>query len=506
MLRKISNYYSLFFLIFPLLSFYVGNRKELELGVLYTPLLIVIAAFVLIYLGLNFIIKNKAQTNLIITSIALYLFSYGSYLGQTDYKGSKAFWIYTAAFAIIFSVFYRLRKNKNLSVFLTIIGIYLIVSSLFSIISYEVQRKSFSSVSDQIGSSIPKPTLSNRPDVYYLIFDRYANSQVLLKYFKLDNKEFVKALQSRGFYVAEDSFANYPKTHLSLASSLNLDYLDKFAKKVGTENSDYTPAFDAVRNNKVAKYFKSLGYQYIYFGDWWGPTTYSHTADKNINLYLNSDEFVRKFLQSTVFSSLLGKYYRGNKLFGFFQDRIYENTNYKFEQLGQIATSKSPKFIFAHMLMPHHPYIFDADCRKVENDRKVSFETKIREQHLCTNKKIIKMLDEILKNSKEPPIIILQSDEGPFKLDEMKSDGQGIDWTKVSEDAIEMHMKILNAYYLPKQDYSKLYQTISPVNSFRLIFSQYFGANLKLLQDRSYFIPHLDRPYSYYEITDHLLK
>ena len=40
---------------------------------------------------------------------------------------------------------------------------------------------------------------------------------------------------------------------------------------------------------------------------------------------------------------------------------------------------------------------------------------------------------------------------------------------------------ILNAYYLPGADPRVFYPTISPVNSFRVVFNTYFGASLPLL-------------------------
>jgi len=47
---------------------------------------------------------------------------------------------------------------------------------------------------------------------------------------------------------------------------------------------------------------------------------------------------------------------------------------------------------------------------------------------------------------------------------------------------------ILNAYYLPGQQ-DRLYPTISPVNSFRVIFDAYFGGKYDMLEDVSYFSP-----------------
>ncbi|MGQ9684246.1 MAG: hypothetical protein ACUVX9_17080 [Anaerolineae bacterium] len=62
-------------------------------------------------------------------------------------------------------------------------------------------------------------------------------------------------------------------------------------------------------------------------------------------------------------------------------------------------------------------------------------------------------------------------------------------------------MSILNAYHLPGGVDAALYDTISPVNSFRLILSSYFAADYALLEDRSYFSL-WDRPYDFIEVPD----
>jgi hypothetical protein len=48
-------------------------------------------------------------------------------------------------------------------------------------------------------------------------------------------------------------------------------------------------------------------------------------------------------------------------------------------------------------------------------------------------------------------------------------------------------MRILNAYYLPDAGGGELYESISPVNSFRVLFNTYFGGKLELLADTAYF-------------------
>ena len=78
------------------------------------------------------------------------------------------------------------------------------------------------------------------------------------------------------------------------------------------------------------------------------------------------------------------------------------------------------------------------------------------------------MVKGIIENSDIPPIIILQGDHGPSHFDNAS------------------RMGILNAYYFPDAK-AGLYPLITPVNTFRLLFQTYFGEDLKLLEDVSYY-------------------
>ena len=48
---------------------------------------------------------------------------------------------------------------------------------------------------------------------------------------------------------------------------------------------------------------------------------------------------------------------------------------------------------------------------------------------------------------------------------------------------------ILNAYYFPDGGYKVLYDSISPVNNFRILFKHYFGVDFNLLDDISFGVP-----------------
>jgi hypothetical protein len=62
-------------------------------------------------------------------------------------------------------------------------------------------------------------------------------------------------------------------------------------------------------------------------------------------------------------------------------------------------------------------------------------------------------------------------------------------------------MKVLNAYYLPGVNAQLLYPSITPVNTFRLVFDQYFGGQFGLLEDKSYYSVY-ESPYQFKEIAN----
>ena len=89
-------------------------------------------------------------------------------------------------------------------------------------------------------------------------------------------------------------------------------------------------------------------------------------------------------------------------------------------------------------------------------------------------------------------MIILQADHGS-KLIRMSGEP--------SPEMLRERLGVLNAYHLPDDGERFLYDSITPVNSFRVLLTAYFGANYELLEDRSYF-SRLKKPYDFLDATD----
>ena len=110
------------------------------------------------------------------------------------------------------------------------------------------------------------------------------------------------------------------------------------------------------------------------------------------------------------------------------------------------------------------------------------------------NHRLMQVIDTLLEGSATPPIIIIQGDHGP---------GNYFDMVELDDTCLKERYSILNAYYFPEQDYDALYPSISPVNSFRVVLNQYFGADFELLDDRSYFASWMS-PYVFRDVTDQI--
>jgi len=309
-------------------------------------------------------------------------------------------------------------------------------------------------------------SLKSRPDVYYLIFDRYASEDTLNDLYNYDNTEFYNYLEEKGFYVARKSKSNYASTMVSLGSSLNFEYHDQEYSKKG-----YT---SKVINNKVQHVLKELGYKFIYIGSFTSSMGKNKLADININrstmsyfaTYLYKYSLLYPFAE-TFFGIGMGK------------DQ-YKRIMYEFGKFIEIAELKEPTLTIAHFCLPHDPYVFHPDGRykKTIEQMKKEIKENYIDQLIFANKKIKETIEIILSKSETQPIIIIQSDEGP-------KSNIGFNSTDVISN-LKYHQGILNVYSFPDQNYTSLYPSISPVNSFRVVFNEYFGANLDLLDDNYY--------------------
>jgi hypothetical protein len=333
--------------------------------------------------------------------------------------------------------------------------------------------------------------LGYNPDIYTIVLDGYAREDVLNRYYRFDNSEFLRGLEKRGFVVSTASHANYNWTFLSLASSLNMDYLQRLmGDQITPANESRAAVYDAIRNNEVARFFRQRGYRVVHFQTTWGATLHNPYADVQVTCHRSpfNNEFHRvvaeaswlKALQSRM-SADLAQCYLSN-----------------LETLGRMGLEPGPKFVFAHFVPPHHPYLFDRHGNVLRNanlSNQFEFQRKLWEekapyidQLVYMNRRITEAVDRILAASPRPPIIVLGSDHGP-----------NFDRGLSREEKVRVRLANLSAFLLPAAPAGLMPNGGSAVNQFRRVLNYYFEAELDPLPDRYYFSEYAT-PYGLVEV------
>lgn len=523
MMNKLRFIHPFLFAIYPTLFLYAYNINHFKEYVLITPLIISLVSAGIIFL-ISALIIRKLEISAIISSLLIFVFfSYSRIkepfrniqfnLGNVFISSDKIFFVSILLFLgfIIFLILHHKHHLKNINKALSVFSLVLIVMAAYNTVSSEIKigRILFSSLggeTNQLQGSISAQT----PDIYYFILDRYAGDRTLRDY-GFDNSVLINFLKSKGFYIALDSTSNYPKTFLSLGSTLNMEYLDFLTQKTnGGATSDESIVTPLVQNNKVMQFLKSKGYFYIHVGSGWDPTRSNPYADRNFVMnggrYPFADEFTNGFLQTTMAASILKKLYpdttavsqdpKNNE----FRSRIL----YEFSVFDQIPEMDGPKFVFAHILVPHDPYVLGKDCEPLAEStiRSRALMENYLNQMQCANKKIEYVIEKILSNSKLKPIIIIQGDEGPMPIKNPIPFNTA--WGKASDASIKEKFPILNAYLLPNIKTNPFYPSITPVNSFRVLFNTYFNTNLPLLPDKNIVFEDGSNLYKFIDVTERL--
>lgn len=472
------------------------------------PLAIVLGAVALLMLMGVLLFRRPRKVGLVVSVWIVLFFSYGYVWGgarggeATAAGGSSplgpVLWGALALAAIVLAV--RIgRTLVPLTRWLNLVSAALVVINLVPIVTYDPGE--LPEGADAVPSEVAAPAGGKErpPDIYYLIFDRYARQDTLTEAFSVDNGPFLRSLSDRGFFVARRSVANYPKTSHSLAASLNMGFLDFPAGQV--KGSSLAPAYGLIRRSAVVDFLKDQGYRFVLVSSGWSPTSTSRMAD-TVWKYEAGSEFSSALFETTILEGVgeeLGPVSRQLNARTVKWHRIL----FQFDRVARSRDLPGPKFVLAHFLLPHEPYVFDRGGRFInaEKERLADPRALYAEQLAFTNVRINEVLDHLLSGPDESdPIVILQADEGPHP-DELRGDPDDYSWERATDADLRLKFGILNAYYLPGAGSEGLYPWITPVNSFRVLLNEYFGLDMTVLPDRSFIFPDVEHLYDFTDVT-----
>jgi hypothetical protein len=482
----------LLFAIYPVLALYGHNVTEVSADGVVRPLLIALVGALILVAAARLALREPFKGDLVVTLFLVLFFTYGQvYHLLKESPGIAAglarhrylIILFAGLFVLgLISLFRSSRHYANLNLTLNVVGLILLVFPLYQIARYSLVdplgQKAAAKWTPQIALT-QNPNQASLPDVYYIILDGYSRADVIQRVLGFDNTGFLYQLRGLGFVVAQCSRSNYAHTLLSLTSSFNMDQLpmvDKWAAAQGISNS--------IQQSQVRREFETLGYKIVAF---YNLYPWLRWSDADLYLGLTTTPYavqsVTPFEKMVLDTTPISVYFdwqlqsannnfsqEGDHPDGYF----ISQEKYKFYELPKIAKISDPTFTYVHILIPHTPFVFSPNGLLYDpgfysgdggipiNDHyfKVGYVDEIE----YANQQIVPILTQILKDSSTPPIIVIQGDHG------------------FGDD----RFPILNAYYFPGAGSGKIYPTITPVNTFRLIFDTYFGGSYGLLPDVSY--------------------
>jgi hypothetical protein len=359
------------------------------------------------------------------------------------------------------------------------------------------------------GSDDGTPLPGATRDVWYLVFDRYAGAPALDELYGFDNEPFLDELGERGFMVAERATANYLKTAHSLVSSLNMDELDADALAAeAAAPDDWTPFYRQLQtSHAVERFLHDRGYRYLHLGLRRGATYANDAADVTY-LFGDTTEFGAVLADTTILRSLAAVL-PGDLATG--TEAVYAaQTLFQFDELEGIAEGPGPTFVFAHFLLPHPPYLFNADGSRVTAEQRASrtLDEQYLEQLQYANARILTLLDRLQAGPPETwPIVVLAADEGPFPP-RYAEDEDGFAWLEATPEELLRKFSILTAVTVPGADLEEagFSDTLTPVNLFRVVFNAAFDAGLPLLPQRNWVFVDQRHLYDLVDITERVQR
>ncbi|HUW45436.1 MAG TPA: hypothetical protein VMW50_06540, partial [Dehalococcoidia bacterium] len=460
-------FYPLLFAAFPILFLYAHNISETSASQMWLSLVISVAATLVLWAVLSLILRSLAKAGFATAIFLVFFFSYGRLYDGLNYLGvfvpKHAYLLPAMLFVWGYCVYFIGRAKRDFRIttrLFNIAAVVLIAINLFNIGSYQVRLARLSAdtpVESTEHTAASPAELNTLPDIYFIILDEYAHPDTMKEWYDYDNSEFINSLEDKGFFVAHESRTRTRSTAYSIASTLNMEYTSLAAPLEIVKQM--------IATNKVVDFLNQRGYRYAYFqiDNWWRGT---YGVDTDLPVDFQSPErnhLMTDFSRLLWNTTMLCPFY--NHIYGTEYIRSWRNG--LLDTLSHLKTMpdiEGPKIVIAHLMCPHEAFVFGPKGEYIAPANWSNYKDKqfYLGQYIFISAEIEKVIDVLLDKSEMPPIIILQSDHG------IRPYHPGI---VIGGDEWE---KILNAMYLPGMDADMLYDNISTVNTFRLIFNHYF--------------------------------
>jgi hypothetical protein len=480
--------------VLPFLTFAEFNKTR---DPDYVPLVLYafgLLAFSLVLLGLLKLVLRRQPLARLVHVVAAFVLCFFVYDVVVDFvqaiKTIESVWRLIAVWsvatiaAVAVAGYWGNRREFGLIFLTAVTAMALVPAARLAAFEIGVRSQSRSTAEASAG---PAP-LASRPNIYFFLLDGYARADKIKTQLHYDNTPFLDFLKARGFYIVDRGTANYPTTWLSVPSTLSMKYIQ-------TEDMppyrSVAPLHTIMKGeNATVRRLRDYGYKYIYVTN--GHFYYQCPGIEDACIQGPNHPLLGQMevnlLKSTPAFPLLRRVRPG----------LIQPVQGALTQVSDVAdeianvTLKPPYFLYSHLLVPHPPFLRDAQCRHIGSDNinlrgwqelPISGYTDYLQ---CVNRQMEELLNRIL--AKDPDAIILvQGDHGTAFL--MNWQLPLKEWPAAGNAE---RLAPMNAIRLPERCGNMLYPTMSLVNSFRAVFACLENRKADFLPDISYISPDSD--------------
>jgi len=433
-----------------------------------------------------FLFRNNYRATLFLFVLLLIYFFFGAFHDaiKSILPGSffvKYSFILPFIFLVISIAFIIVRRIKTFikpSVYLNVLFFVLIFIEIF-LLSQKIPKYDRQHQLKSLSSEFILCDTCNKPDIYLIMLDEYAGEKTLQDLYSFDNTTFLKQLEKRKFQVIKNSFSNYNLTPISIASLLNINYMEYKGKELSY--IAMKPFYNRIDTNILVPFLRFHSYDFInnsIFPVYGQPPLGSQPFTPLNTRIIASQTFLNRLIRD------LGD---NLKKWGIVKNsnqddyKVLNNNNKILKNIKEqvLRKSKKPVFSFSHLTMPHYPYYFNSlgqpyPPSSLEKGTQW-LENNYLEYLLYVNGVIIELIDFILQHSRKPPVIILTSDHG-FRH-----------YSKEVHE--EYNFYNLNATFLPDQYIRQFKDNMSNLSYMRSLLNLLFDQNLAVDKQERFYIP-----------------
>jgi hypothetical protein len=465
--------------VFPALSLFAQNQTEVELSVLWLPIVLSAAGALLLF-GLFLLITKGWAGAGVLASVVVVAFLY-----QGLFFDQRSAWLlvpWLGLFVVAAVAVLRTERDVgNLTLIVGVAALVVTVPPSVSIARYHASHHLVSAADARLWpTNLVTPVVpagSRPPDIYVIIPDDYERTDVLQQYFHFDDSQFVAGLEQRGFTLSDQARSPYSDSESNIAALLNMDYLSNFPRVLGPDSKDVRLVKRVSEDNRAARLLRSIGYDYVHLDT--DEVTFAG-GNPAISPLAPPDSFMNLWMRKTVLRHVGGP-------LGFDQAatdaRFRTSIRSQLADLSSIQAGTRPKFVVFHTLLPHDPYVYGARGEHVTYPVHADLDlssaagrARYVQQLQFTGRQVLGSIDQILAHATTPPVIVLQADEGFSAEPDVFGEAAMRD----------IRVKGLSAFRLPGHQTAGVPMPPSSVNALRFVFNQYLGTHYEMLPSASY--------------------